>query len=77
MQEGQHRTSRLLAFYAYKNRAQIMTGFNDIAGSFEQKGLDLRKDEADAIRSLIISKTTSPKFVRLLIKEYGSPTFFA
>lgn len=50
----------------------MMTGFNNIVSGLKKRGGNLSKDEEDGIRSFICSDLVSPRFVRRLVKEYGS-----
>ena len=64
-------------YYNPDEGLEIMTGFNAIISGFKKKGKDLSEEEEDCIRSFIWSDMVSPKFVRRLIKEYGSASIVA
>ena len=50
---------------------EIMTHFTTLVAGLKKKGEGLTGDEADSIRGLIESPSTSPKFVRRVLEEHG------
>ncbi len=56
---------------------EIMQGFNPVLSGFRRGGEGLTEDEAEAARSFIISESISPRFVRLMVDEYGGESIRA
>jgi hypothetical protein len=50
---------------------EIMSHFTTLVAGLKKKGEGLTGDEADSIRGLIESPSTSPKFVRRVLEEHG------
>ncbi len=59
------------AFFNPDEGQEYMLGFNHVLSAFRKQGADLTEDEAETIRELIKSESSSPAFVQRLVREHG------
>lgn len=56
---------------------EIILEFNHVASGLQKKGIDLNEDELHGIRGLMTSGSTSPGFVKRLVRQYGDESIAA
>lgn len=64
-------------YYNRQEGPEMMMGFNDVLRGLTKKGDDLTKNEAEAIREFVRSRSITPAFARRLVQEYGDTSIRA